>query len=267
VIEGRPVNIASVACRIPVQVVACLWLFATVADAAEIRVMISGGFSAAYAELLREFERTTRHTLVTSRGASMGTTPDSIPSRLQRGEPVDVFIMVGDALEELNKQGKVATGSRVDLAHSRIGLAVRAGAPKPDIRTVDGFKRAMLEAKSIAISTSASGTFLSNELFPRLGIADEMRNKTRSVSGEAAGAPVARGEAEIALQQISELLPVKGIDYVGALPSEIQKVTVFSAAIAAGAKEPEAARALLQFLASPAAAPAIAKSALEPLAR
>jgi len=227
--------------------------------------MISGGFSAAYQELLPEFERTTRHTVVTSRGASMGTTPTSIPSRLQHGEPVDVFIIAGDALEGLDKQGKVVPGSRIDLAQSRIGLAVRAGASKPDIGTVDAFRRLMLEAKSVSISTSASGVYLSTELFPRLNIADQMKAKTRAVAGEPAAAPVARGDAEIALQQISELLPVPGIDYVGPLPAEIQKVTMFSAGIATGAKEPEAARELIRFLASPKAAPAIAKSALEPM--
>lgn len=250
--------------KLAAPLVAGVLVFTSTAYGAEVRVMISGGFQAAYSDLLPEFERTTKHSVVTSRGASMGSEPNSIPSRLQRGEPVDVLIMVGDALDELDKQGKVAAGSRVDLARSSIGMAVRTGAPKPDIVTVEAFKRAMLEAKSVAISTSASGVYLSSELFPRLGIVDQMRNKTISVGR--AGVPVSRGDAEIALQQISELLPVPGIDYVGPLPAEIQKTTVFSAAIGAGAKEPEAARALILFLSSLAAAPAITKSALEPIA-
>jgi molybdate transport system substrate-binding protein len=232
---------------------------------AEIRVMISGGFSAAYLELVPGFEYKTGYAVVTVRGASMGTAPNSIPSRLGRGEPVDMFIMVADALEVLAKQGKVVIGSRVDLARSSIGVAVRAGTPKPDIGSVETFKRALLNAKSLAYSSSASGVYLSTELFPRLGIADQVSGKSKVIGNEPAGAAVARGEAEIALQQISELLPIPGIDFVGPLPAEIQKITVFSAGIATGAKEPDAARALIKFLASTEAALAIAKSALEPI--
>ena len=245
--------------------IAGMALFTASAGGAEVRVMISGGFSAAYLELVPDFEHATGHKVVTARGASMGTAPNSIPSRLQRGETVDVFVMVGDALEGLIQQGKVLTGTRVDLARSRIGVAVRAGSPKPDIGSVDAFKRAMLDAKSLAYSSSASGVYLSTELFPRLGIADQVKAKSRMVGNEPVGAAVARGEAEIALQQISELLPVPGLDFVGPLPAEIQKITVFSAGIAVGAKEPDAGKVLIKFLASPAAAPAIAKSALEPM--
>jgi len=240
-------------------------LFTGSAGGAEIRVMISDGFATAYLELIPEFERATGHTLVTARGASMGTAPNSIPSRLQLGEPVDVVIMVGDALEGLVKQGKIAGRTRVDLARSRIGVAVSAGSPKPDIASVDAFTRAMLEAKSLAYSSSASGIYLSTELFPRLGIADQVRRKSKVIGSEPVAAAVARGDAEIGLQQISELLPIPGIDFVGPLPLEIQKITVFSAGIASETKEPEAARALIKFLASPAAAPIIAKSALEPM--
>ena len=235
------------------------------ARGAEIRVMISGGFSAAYLELVPEFERATGHTVMTTRGISMGNAPDSIPSRLQRGEPVDVLIMVADALEALTNNGKVSAGTRVDLARSRIGVAVRAGSPKPDIGSVETFKRALLNAKSIAYSCSASGTYLSNELFPRLGIANQLIGKSKVVGNEPVGAVVARGEAEIALQQISELLPIPGIDFVAPLPAEIQKLTVFSAGIAAGAQQPDAARALIKFLSSPSAATAITKHALEPI--
>jgi molybdate transport system substrate-binding protein len=248
-----------------VLVAAQLLLAAATAHGAEVRVMISGGFSAAYTDLARDFERATMHTLVTARGASMGTTPGAIPSRLQRGEPVDVLIMVGEALDELITRGSVVAGSRVDLARSGIGMAVRAGAPRPDISSVDAFKRALLAARSIAYSDSASGVYLSTVLFPRLGIADQIREKSRKIEGTPVGAVVARGEAEIGFQQISELLPVPGIDYVGPLPAELQKVTVFSAGLAATAREPDAARALITFLASPAAAPAITKSGLEPV--
>ncbi len=197
----------------------------------------------------------------------MGTAPNSIPSRLQRGEPVDVFVMVDEALEDLAKQGRVAPGTRTHLARSRIGVAVRTGSPKPDIGSVDAFKRAMLVAKSIGYSTSASGVYLSKNLFPKLGIADQIKAKSRVIGDEPVGAAVARGEIEIGLQQISELLAVAGVDLVGPLPDAIQKITVFSAGVAAGAKEPEVARALIDFLASPASSAAISKSALEPMTR
>jgi molybdate transport system substrate-binding protein len=230
----------------------------------EIRVMTSGAFTAAYLELIPSFERATHDTVVTSYGGSMGGAPDSIPSRLQRGEPVDVVIMAASALDDLIKQGKVVAGSRVDLVRSSIGMAVRAGTPKPDISTVEALTRTLLRAASIAYSSSASGVYLSTELFPRLGIADRIAAKSRRES-EPVGAVVARGGAEIGFQQISELRPVAGIDIVGPLPRGAQRVTVFAAGIVSGARRPEAAKALIAFLASPASAAAIRKSGLEPV--
>jgi molybdate transport system substrate-binding protein len=253
------------ACRVIALVVASLLLTAA-AHAAEVHVMISGGFSAAYDQLAPSFEKATGHKLVTVRGASMGTTPEAIPNRLQRGEPADVVIMVDDALDVLTKQGKVVEGSRVDLARSVIGISVRAGAPKPDISSVDAFKRALLDAKSIAYSDSASGVYLSTVLFPRLGIADQLKAKSKRVEGEPVGAVVARGDAEIGFQQMSELLAVKGIDVVGPLPADVQKTTVFAIGAVKGAKEEDAAWALMNFLASPAAIGAIKKSGLEAVA-
>jgi molybdate transport system substrate-binding protein len=240
-------------------------LVAVRADADEIRVMTSGAFTAALRELTAQFERATKNKVETTYGASMGNTPDSIPSRLQRGEAVDVVILAGQALDDLIALGQVAAGSRVDLVRSSIGMAVRAGAPKPDISSVDALKRTLLDAKSIAYSSSASGVYLSTELFQRLGIADEIRAKSKRIDSGPVGAVVARGEAEIGFQQISELLPVPGIDYVGPLPTGAQRVTVFSAGVGARAKAPDAARALIAFLASPAAARAIKKSGLEPV--
>jgi len=248
-----------------VLVLASILAFAGVARSAEIKVMISSGFIAPYRELVPDFERLTGNTIVTITGPSMGNTPQAIPNRLQRGEPVDVLIMVGYALDDLTKGGKVIAGSRVDLAQCGIGMAVRAGAPKPNIRSVEAFKRTLLEAKSIAYSDSASGVYVSTELFQRLGIANQVKGKSRMITGEPVGAVVARGEAEIGFQQISELRPVPGIELVGPLPAELQKITVFSAGVAAGAKEPDAARAFIMFLASPAAVAAIAKSGMEPL--
>jgi molybdate transport system substrate-binding protein len=232
--------------------------------AAEVRVMISGGFSAAYRALAPEFERSTGHTLQTASGPSMGNTPEAIPNRLQRGEPADVVIMVGSALDELIRGSEVVADSRVDLARSKIGMVVRAGAPKPDIGSVEAFKRTVLAAKSIAYSDSASGVYLSHVLFPKLGIAEQIAGKSRMIPAEPVAAVVARGEAELGFQQISELLPIPGVELVGALPSELQKITVFSAGIAANAKEPEAGRALIRFLSSTTAAAAIEKSGLEP---
>ena len=241
-------------------------LFVSPACAAEIQVMTSGAFTAAFRELAPEYEHATHVKIVTKYGASMGDAPDSIPSRLRRGEPVDVVILAGPALDELIQQGRVMAGSRVDLVRSSIGMAVRAGAPKPDISTVEALKRALLNAKSIAYSESASGVYLSKELFPRLGIAEQIKNKCQRIQGEPVGAVVARGGAELGFQQFSELIPVAGIDIVGPLPAEVQRVTVFSAGIAASAKKPDGARALIQFLASATAVPTIEKTGLEPIA-
>ncbi|OGQ24099.1 MAG: molybdenum ABC transporter substrate-binding protein [Deltaproteobacteria bacterium RIFCSPHIGHO2_02_FULL_60_17] len=230
----------------------------------DIRVMTSGAFTAAYLELIPQLELVTKCKIVTA-ATSMGTGANSIPNRLQRGEPADVVIMADAALAALIKDGKVVAESRVHLARSAIGMAVRAGSPKPDISSVDALKRALLQAKSIAYSASVSGLYLSTELFQRLGIADQIMPKSRRIEGERVGAVVARGEAEIGFQQTSELLPVPGIDYVGPLPPEVQRVSVFSAGVAVGAGDSDAAHALIRFLASPAAARAITKSGMEPM--
>jgi len=242
-----------------------LFLFAGATDAAEVKVMISGGFLPAFRILAPEFQSATGDSVATASGPSMGNTPEAIPNRLSRGEPVDVVIMVGSALDDLVKQGKVLPGSRVDLARSKIGMAVRSGTPKPDIGTVEAFKSALLAAKSIAYSDSASGVYLSSVLFPKLGIADQIAGKSRMIPAEPVGAVVARGDAQIGFQQMSELLAVPGVEVVGPLPPEIQKVTVFSAGISSTSKEPDAARALVKFLSSPAAAPVIAKTGIEPV--
>jgi molybdate transport system substrate-binding protein len=213
------------------------------ASAAEVRVMISGGLTAAYTALVPEFERLTGNKVLTAFGPSMGTTVNAIPVRLERGEPADVLIMVGYALGDLAKQGKVVAGSSVDLVKSPIGIAVKAGAPKPDISSADAVKRALLAAKSVAYSDSASGVYVSTEMFGKLGITD----------------------AELGFQQIAELRPVSGIDIVGPLPNDLQKITVFSAGIATVSREPDAGRALIKFLASSAARDAMIKSGLDPI--
>lgn len=239
--------------------------FVAAADAAEIKVMSSAGFKAAYLELATEFERTTGHKIVNAWGPSMGNTPQAVPNRIARGEPVDVVIMVGDALEKLIKDGKVVASNRTDLARAVVAAAVRAGAPKPDLGSVEAFKRALENAKSIAYSDSASGVYVSTEMFRKLGIEDEMKGKARQIPATPVGEIVAKGEAELGFQQISELKPVQGIDIIGPLPDPLQKITVFSAGIATASKEPEAGKALIKFLTSPAVRDEIVKSGLEPI--
>jgi molybdate transport system substrate-binding protein len=172
---------------------------------------------------------------------------------------------VGYALGDLVKQGKVMAGTRVDLVKSAIAIAVKSGAPKPDISSTEAVKRALLAAKSVAYSDSASGVYVSTEMFGKLGIADEMKDKARQIPATPVGEIVARGDAEIGFQQISELQPVSGIDIVGPLPPELQKITVFSAGIASVSREPDAGKALIKFLASPAASAAIVRSGMEPI--
>src|ERR1700726_1386432 len=244
----------------------CALLTVATVRADEIKVVTSGGFTAAYLELVPEYEGSTHNKLVTAFGPSMGTTHNAIPIRLERGEAIDVVIMAGPALDDLIKQGKVRTGSRVDLVQSLIGMAVKAGAPRPDISTVEALKHTLLAAKSIAYSDSASGVYLSTELFPKLGIADQIKGKSKKIEADPVGGVVATGEFEIGFQQISELRPVKGIDIVGPLPSGAQRVTVFAAGIPTAAMHPEAAKALIEWLASPAAHAAIKESGLEPAA-
>lgn len=235
------------------------------AAAAEIKVVTSGAFTAAYLQIAPEYERTTHNKLDTGFGPSMGTTHNAIPVRLARGEVIDVVILAAPALDELIKQGKVVPSSRVDLVQARIAMAVKAGAPHPDISTVDALKRTLLAAKSIAYSDSASGVYLSTVLFPKLGIADQIKGKSKKIEADPVGGVVATGEFEIGFQAISELRPVKGIEIVGPLPPGAQRITVFSAGIPVTSKQPEAAKALIQYLASPARLPVIEKTGLEPV--
>ncbi|MBL6458054.1 substrate-binding domain-containing protein [Belnapia sp. T6] len=246
---------------------AALLALAAPAAAAEIHVLTSGGLTAAYRALAPEFEKATGHRLVTAQGASMGSAPDAIPQRLARDEPADVLLLAGGALDRLIAEGKAMPGSRTDIAESRIGMAVRAGAPHPDISTMEGFRRALLAAKSIAYSASASGVYIETEMYRRMGLADELMPKSRKIFSERVGSVVARGEAELGFQQISELLPIQGIDFLGPIPPEVQQVTVFSAGLAAHAREPEAARALIAFLASPTARETLRRTGLDPVQR
>ncbi len=237
---------------------------ATVSQA-EITVVTSGAFTAACLELAPVYEHATHNKLLTEFGPSMGTTRNAIPIRLERGEAIDVVILSAPALDALIQQGKVRADSRIDLVRSYIGMAVKAGAPKPDISTVAALKQTLLAAKSVAYSDSVSGVYLSTELFPKLGISDQMKAKSRMIEADPVGEAVARGEVEIGFQQISELRPVKGIDIVGPLPPGAQKITVFSAGIPTTSLNPEAGKLLIEWLASPAAYAAIRDSGLEPV--
>jgi molybdate transport system substrate-binding protein len=231
------------------------------ASFAQLRVIMSGGFAVAYQEILPEFEKTTGITVTTTRGPSQGNAPNAIGVQLRRGVPADVVIISREGLDQLIAEGRIVAGTSVDLARTPLGMSVRAAAPKPDIRTVDAFKRSLLRAKSITVPDSTTGIYMTTTLFPRLGITSEMAGKITH-SGVAA---VAKGDVEIAIQPVSELLHEPGSDFVGTLPVEIQYVSVFTAAVVTGSKEPESSKRMIAFLASESAMKAIQKSGMEPL--
>jgi molybdate transport system substrate-binding protein len=244
---------------------AALPLLARPARAAEVHVLSSGGLNEAYNILGPRWERSAGHTLRTARGASMGAAPDAIPQRLARGEPADVLLLAAEGLDALIARGLAEPGSRVDIARSLIGMAVREGAAKPDISTVERFRGVLLNAASIGYSASASGVYIETEMFRRLGIHEQVMPKARRIYSEAVASVVARGEVEIGFQQVSEILPIPGATYAGPIPEEVQRATIFSAGIAAKARNAEAGRDLIRFLASPEAAPVLERTGLQPL--
>ncbi|MGY2197665.1 substrate-binding domain-containing protein [Pseudomonas gingeri] len=239
----------------------------SVAQAEEIRVMTSGGFTAAYKLLGPKFAADTGNTLDTILGPSMGKAPEAIPNRLERGEKADVLIMVGYALDELIKQGKVVPGSRVELADSRIGLVVREGSAKPAIGTEQELKDSLLKASSVAYSDSASGVYIQDQLFKRLGIEAQLKPKATMVPKIPVASVVATGDYQLGFQQVSELLPVPGVTYVGKIPESVQSVTRFAAGIPVGAEHPVQAKALLDYLAAPAAQATVKATGLDSIAR
>ena len=216
-------------------VAAALLMTTGLASAADVRVMISAGFHGVYAELAPAFERASGHRLITTRGPSMGDSSEAISNGLAWGEAADVVILDRVSVVPLIQQG-----------------LVRTGATKPDISRVDALRSTLLAAKSIAYSDSGSGTYLSTTLFPQLGIAEQIGGKTRKVRGPPSGEPVAavvaRGEAEIAFQQVVELIHVSGISFVGPIPTAVQPTTFFSAALMQTAVQTEAAMALIRYL-------------------
>ena len=228
---------------------------------ATINVLSSNAIKAAYTELVPQFERASGHKVTTTWAGT-----NDILKRMKANETYDLMIMARPTLDDLAKQGKVVAGSQVNLVASGIGVAVRAGAPKPDISSGEAVKRALLAARSIGYSQGPSGVYLIN-LFERWGIADTIRSRiVQTPPGHPVGEAVARGEAEIGFQQVSELLPVAGIAYVGPLPPDIQEVTTFAGGIHTGATNVDAAKAWIKFIASPAAVAAIKTSGMEPAA-
>jgi molybdate transport system substrate-binding protein len=228
------------------------------ASLAQIKVLMSGGFSAAYRELLPEFEKTTGITVTTATGASQGEGPNTIGAQLRRGVPADMVIMSREGLAELLAEDRIAIGSDVDLGQVPLGVGVRTGTSRPNIGTVEAFKQTLLGAKSIGIQSSGA-IYLRTKVFPQLGIAGALEAKLSN----AGAAGLAAGEAEIIVLPVSEILPYPGVDFVGAIPAELQFLQVFAAAVIKSAKEPQAAQRLIAFLASDKATPSVEKTGMK----
>jgi len=242
-----------------VAIAAGALLLSGMAGAAEIKVLSTQAPREAYLELVAQFEKATGHEV-----ATIFTGTLNVQKRLADGEAYDLIIMAGPAIDEQIALGKALAGSRVDFAKSGTGVAVRKGAAKPDIGSTGALRKTLLAAKSIGYSTGPSGVTMQS-VFEKLGIAGDIKGKLKqSPSGVFVGTLIASAEAEIGFQQISELVHFPGIDYVGPLPGELQRMTVFSAGIHSGAKQADAAKALVRFLTAPAAAAVIRKHGLEP---
>lgn len=233
--------------------------------AQDVTVMISGGFRAALEKLAVQYEAKSGDRIVLISGPSMGKTPQAIPARLARGEKADAVIMVGDALNALDQQGKVLPGSRVELADSPVGMVVQKGAPVPDISTASALRKTLLNARSVAYSDSASGRYVESQLFRRLGIESQLKDKAHRVERIPVASEVAKGKYTLGFQQVSELLPVSGVTFVGPLPGELQYITRFAGAVTEGPIHPEKGKALLSFLSSPEARGVITSTGLIPV--
>lgn len=229
------------------------------ANTAELTVLSTQATEQAYRELLPQFEKASGHTVKTTFSGTLG-----IKKRIADGETFDLLIMASPDIDAFIKAGILAPGSRVDVAKSGVGVGVKAGVPKPDIGSTEAFKKTLLAAKSIGYSTGPSGNYVI-ALFERLGLADQLKPKLKQTpTGVFVGSIVANGEVEIGIQQVSEMSHFAGVDYVGPLPADIQKMTIFASGLAANAKQPEAANALVKFITSPDAAQAYKKRGMEP---
>ena len=219
------------------------------AEADEIRLLSTVGMQPAIPELLAQFERTSGHTGRVTWGLAA-----VLKQQFVDGTPADVVLLTSPLVEDLGKQGKVAAGSKVDVARSGVGVAVKAGAPRPDISTPQALKATVLAAKSVGFSREGASGVAFAKALERLGIAEQVRAKYRDTQTKA-GEMLVAGDIDLAAAQVPELLAVPGVDVVGPLPAELQTVTVFSLGLATEAKATDAAKALIQFLAGPAAAP------------
>jgi molybdate transport system substrate-binding protein len=234
-------------------------------EPAQLNVLISGGFSGAYEQLLPQFEQTSGIKVTTGSGASQRTGPQTIAAQLARGVPADVVILSREGLSELIAAKLIVAGMDVDLARVPLGVAVRAGAPKPDVSTVEAFRQILLKAKTVAVPASTSGIWLITDLFPRLGIVGQI-NVRAMPRGTDATDMVAAGGADLAVLPVSEIVHAAGVDFAGSIAAEIQFVQVFSAAVVARSGEIEGSKQLIEFLASARASEAIRNSGMEPLA-
>ena len=238
----------------------------SVMTGSEIKVLCTHAFMEAMTQVGAQFEEQTGHKLAITYG-----TTGNIVKRLTGGETADLVIATAPAVENLVKSGKIIEGSNLSIASTGIGVAVRAGTPKPDVSSVEAFKSSLLAAKSVAYSDPADGAASGihfAKVLQRLGIADQMKPKSKLVGGGGnVGEVAAKGEAEIAVQMTSELLPVAGITYVGPLPGELQDMTVFAAGISANATQRDAAKTLIDFLSSPGVEPKLKATGLEPVLR
>lgn len=231
----------------------------SMAGAAEITVLSTQATEQAYRELVPQFEKATGHTVKTTFTGTLDA-----KKRIAGGEAFDLLIMSSPDIDAFMTLGTLVRGSRVDLAKSGVGVGVKAGAPKPDIATTEAFKQTLLAAKSIGYSTGPSGVYVM-DLLERLGITDQVKPKLKQTpTGVFVGTVVANGEVEIGIQQVSEMSTYPGVDYVGALPADIQKMTIFSSGIATKGQQPDAARALIKFITAPDAAKAFKKRGMEP---
>ena len=229
------------------------------AQAGEIKVLASNGVKTVLEELAPQFEKSTGHKL-----AFRFAPAADLKGQIEKGESFDVAILTAVLIDDLIKQGKLVPATRAAVAKSGAGVAIRKGAPKPDIATAEAFKRTLLAAKSIAyVGTGATGANM-RKIFEQLGIADDMKAKTKLLAGTSAADAVANGEAELGFTQISEILPVAGAELAGPLPPGIQIYTIFPAAVGTGAKDPAAAQAFIKTLTAPAAAPVIRAKGMEP---
>jgi molybdate transport system substrate-binding protein len=240
-----------------VAALACV-ILAGMAQAAEIRVFSTNGVKTVVEELAPKFERATGHKLVVRFAPAA-----ELKGEIEKGAAFDLAILTAAATDDLLRQKKLASATRADVAKSGAGVAIRKGAPRPDISNADAFKRTLLGAKSVAYVGVGATAATMTKIFERFGIAAEMKAKTRVLSGVSAPEAVAKGEAELGFTQISEILPVAGAELAGPLPPEVQVYTVFAGAVGANARQPAAAEAFLKFLTAPAASQVIKAKGME----